>query len=129
VLLSLPRCPNIRILVLNNSKVSWQDALLVGECMPSLAELYLCGNDITSLEASPDAGKAAQVAFPCLQHLDLTDNALRGWASVQPLAQLKQLTELKLSHNRLCEASINGTLPLPLALLSHHAMSSSTSMW
>ncbi|GLC39842.1 hypothetical protein PLESTB_001293600 [Pleodorina starrii] len=45
--------PGLRVLVLNDCGLGWGDVLRVAPSLPSLEELHLCGNPITSLHPPP----------------------------------------------------------------------------
>ncbi|GFR48709.1 hypothetical protein Agub_g10665 [Astrephomene gubernaculifera] len=45
--------PGLRVLVLNDCGISWQDVLQVAPQLPSLQELHCCGNSIPSLHPAP----------------------------------------------------------------------------
>lgn len=124
-LAALPPCAHVHTLVLNGCALSWQDAVHVGRCMRGLKELYMGENDVAALNCLESDSELA-AAFPELRVLDLTDNALPGWAATRPLAALPQLTELKLSGNSLRAVGAPGahdprrTTPRRRAWCGHH---------
>jgi Leucine-rich repeat (LRR) protein len=138
----------LHTLVANRCHTTWRDVVSLAAQLPSLQELYLSGNAITSLdpacEASEGTGQqatgtaerlvsagksaapltAARAVLTQLTLLDLTDNELAGWESIKPLLQLRSLAELKLSGNRLGTIQLAGTaLPYELHRLSVRVLS------
>ncbi|XP_010427979.1 PREDICTED: tubulin-folding cofactor E-like [Camelina sativa] len=95
---SLPQLNNIRVLVLNNSGVSWNQVENLRRSLPGIEELHLMGNmisSITSMSSSDDQ------AFNSLELLNLDDNCISDWSEVLKLAQLPCLEQLYLNKNKL----------------------------
>jgi hypothetical protein len=64
--------------------------LAVRGCLPSLREVYVCSNKLECLRV-PDLATTAEqmrVAFPVLQHLDLTQNSISSMEQVNVLRLL-----------------------------------------
>ncbi len=63
--------------------------------LPSLEELYVCGNRITSLDAVEQ--------FPALDVLDVRDNALETLEAVRGLRFLTTLSSIMISGNTVAQ--------------------------
>lgn len=130
---AVPVLPSLATLVLNGCGVSWPQAVALGQRLPGLRELRLCGNGISSLHlpaagaaGAAEAGDAAQqeamlaAAFSQLRVLDLEGNALAGWGEVQLLSRLPALQALQLGGNALASVRYShgerGLCHLPLLL-------------
>lgn len=114
---------SLRVLVLSNTALTWRDAAAAARQMPTLEEMHVCGNGISSLsevdEPSNDVGAAARAAdeaelnpaeddgfeyttgLESLKVINLSDNALSAWTEVWRLSRLPKLENLLLSDNRL----------------------------
>ncbi|XP_010535837.1 PREDICTED: tubulin-folding cofactor E [Tarenaya hassleriana] len=86
---------NIRVLVLNNTGVTWTQVEMVGRSLPLLEELHLLGNKIAAVTSPADQ------SFNSLRLLNLDDNCFSDWGEVLKLSQLRCLEQLYLNNNKL----------------------------
>lgn len=85
----------VRRLVLINTHISWSTVHTLTRSAPLLEELFLCLNDLSSVEPS---GRPC----PSLRLLQITDNLLRLWSEVRKLGLMfPRLTALVLANNPL----------------------------
>ncbi|CAL9240301.1 unnamed protein product [Arabidopsis halleri] len=107
VITSLPQLKNIRVLVLNNSGLSWTQVEILRRSLPGLEELHLMGNMIPALTSTSSSDGQA---FNSLRLLNLDDNCISDWSEVLKLSQLPCLEQLYLNKNKLTHIfhSVNG---------------------
>lgn len=85
----------VRRLVLINTHISWSTVHTLTRNMPQLEELFLCLNDLTSVEHSG-------TPCPSLRLLHITDNRLHLWSEVRKLGLMfPRLSALILANNPL----------------------------
>ncbi|OLL23108.1 Tubulin-specific chaperone E [Neolecta irregularis DAH-3] len=91
----------VKLLALNANWLVWDQASVVqiSEYFPSLEELQLGANFITTLEIT-------SLIFPCLKILHLHNNKLTDWSQLASLSRLMHLSYLNLSGNKLSKTSI-----------------------
>ncbi|GIL78417.1 hypothetical protein Vretifemale_7882 [Volvox reticuliferus] len=81
---SLTLLPSLRVLVLNDCGVAWQDVISVAPALPSLEELHLCGNPIGHLQPPPPPSPPPPPAAGQRQHQRPAHTAqLQGPSEVQ----------------------------------------------
>lgn len=104
---SLPQLKNIRVLVLNNTGVSWTQVEKLRPSLPALEELHLMGNMISSITST---SSSEDESFNSLRLLNLEDNCILEWSEVLKLSQLPCLEHLYLNKNKLSRIfhSVNG---------------------
>jgi len=105
---SLPQLKNIRVLVLNNSGLSWTQVEILRRSLPGIEELHLMGNMISTITSTSSSDDQA---FNSLRLLNLDDNCISDWSEVLKLSQLPCLEQLYLNKNKLSRIfqSVNGT--------------------
>lgn len=103
VVSTLWRFPNVKNLVLNQTLVRWKDLLvLLDRHFPQIEELYLVDNEYSDAdfallsEAKESRTQQTQSWMQTLEVLDLSQNRLRSWTTLQEtvgasLVNLKQL--------------------------------------
>lgn len=84
----------LRILNLNYTKVSWNQAIQIGKCFPNLEELHLCYNDIDDITIDLKLD-----CFLKLCYLNLEGNHIKSWTQLKSLLDFKSLVKLSLSNN------------------------------
>ncbi|OMJ13935.1 Tubulin-specific chaperone E [Smittium culicis] len=94
------RLPLLNDLSLSNNLIrNWETVVNISKTdIPSLVELVLSNNDITSLKSSEDEISSV---FTNLERLDLQDNQLESPDTLKPLSTLKKLKYLNISGNKL----------------------------
>ncbi|KAF8115412.1 hypothetical protein N665_0027s0028 [Sinapis alba] len=104
---SLPQLKNIRVLVLNNTGLSWTQVEDLRPSLPALEELHLMGNMISSITST---SSSEDQTFDSLRLLNLEDNCISEWSEVLKLSQLPCLEHLYLNKNKLSRIfhSVNG---------------------
>ncbi|GAA6051813.1 hypothetical protein JCM3770_004986 [Rhodotorula araucariae] len=127
----LPRLTRLNLEA--NQLDDWPALVEELSCLPTLAELVLTNNRISSLELAASSPAAATDpsptphSLPHLRHLSLTDNCLSAWStSVDALASsapsaLPSLAGLRLSGNPLLASILSATpaldaIPAPVDL-------------
>ncbi|VVA94930.1 unnamed protein product [Arabis nemorensis] len=93
----LPQLKNIRVLVLNNSGMSWTQVEKLRLSLPDIEELHLMGNMISAITSTSSENQA----FNSLRLLNLDDNCISEWNEVLKLSQLPCLEQLYLNKNKL----------------------------
>merc|ERR1719153_707481 len=79
------------------SGYTWSDILHLAVHLPCLSVLQIHNNSISSLSSFDPS------LFSCLVELDLDGNNLTSWTHVEHLAELPQLTHLRLNGNQLTD--------------------------
>ncbi|XP_052117119.1 tubulin-folding cofactor E isoform X1 [Arachis duranensis] len=92
----LPPLESIRILVLNNTGVDWEQVELLRQSLTAIEELHLIGNNISRV--LPMSSSFVQ-GFNSLRLLNLDDNCIAEWDEVMKLSQLRCLEQLYLNKN------------------------------
>ena len=106
--LQVPECTagarfgQLRVLVLNSTRMTWPDAVSCSRQIPLLRELHMAKNQLTSLSAGCDLPDA----FPSLDYLDLDSNEISEWSEVRRLAHLPCLKKLTMSSNQLLDITM-----------------------
>ncbi|CAA7052339.1 unnamed protein product [Microthlaspi erraticum] len=95
---SLPQLKNIRVLVLNNTGLSWTQVEHLRRLLPGLEEVHLMGNMISAITSTSSSDDEA---FKALRLLNLDDNCISEWSEVLKLSQLPCLEQLYLNKNKL----------------------------
>lgn len=98
--ISLPA--SIRLLDLNGNSLSWECIVCTFGHLPSLCALYAGDNCISSVELNSSALEKLSVAssiqiFQGLSLLSLSFNPIADWRSINELASLTNLRELRIS--------------------------------
>lgn len=102
----------LKVLVLSRTGVSWKDAATAAQHMPSLVELHLCENGMSSLGSSrisaatddnPETISDFEFAagLDHIKKINLDDNAIASWQEVWRLSRLPSLEALQLSGNKI----------------------------
>ncbi|KAK3035014.1 hypothetical protein RJ639_033928 [Escallonia herrerae] len=103
----MPQLNNIRILVLNNTGLSWMQVEILGNLLPAIEELHLMGNQISELMvimailAIELTSSTTVQGFESLRLLNLEDNCLANWDEILKLSQLRSLEQVHLNKNSL----------------------------
>jgi len=113
---------HLKILVLNNTTTTWEQALSLATFFPDLEELHLEANGISFTGSSPeevphaeeaaagDSGPAAlpkpaesqaNCPFPALHRLNLSKNGISNWNTMLQFARWPNLRHLMLNGNAL----------------------------
>jgi len=87
--------PNLRVLVLNHTGVSWADVVTAVTPLSNLQELHVGYNDITVLDPAP--------SLPSLELLDISGNKLSHWDDANAISAWPALHRLLLVDNPLHE--------------------------
>ncbi|XP_071110909.1 tubulin-specific chaperone cofactor E-like protein [Haliotis cracherodii] len=100
--------PAVENLVLNKTGITWTEVEALGQRLPSLRELHVCGNDFEDLECE-------WKHFSKVECLRLNNNTIKSWSEVWKLRTLTNLKNLILSGNPLqdvhYEPSCQGNQP------------------
>ncbi|XP_057793739.1 tubulin-folding cofactor E [Salvia miltiorrhiza] len=97
-ILSTPRLSNIRILVLNQTGVVWDQMEALKDALPHMEELHLMGNKLR--EITPVSSAFVQ-GFDTLRLLNLDNNCISAWDEIVKLSLLHSLEQLFLNNNNL----------------------------
>jgi len=88
----------LRVLILNDTMVSWEEISLLLPLFPCLRELYLSGNRLSSVQLTSTSS---------LSTLQLNNNLIRTWDEVEKLGPLLPcLQDLYLSGNPLHQIAV-----------------------
>jgi hypothetical protein len=103
----------LHVLVLSRTGVPWTSVCALARGMPALQELHLAGNALTALVGGGREGAAAEdgdfvAGLDSLKLLNLSDNAVAGWAEVWRLSRLPALETLMLAGNPVPAVSYHG---------------------
>ncbi|KAH7681405.1 Ubiquitin-like protein [Dioscorea alata] len=90
----------IRVLVLNNCGVTWEQVEKLKPSLESIEELHLMANNLQSIVPSPPPTKFVE-GFDSLHLLSLEDNFIDDWDEVVKLCHLRSLEQLHLNNNNL----------------------------
>ncbi|KAL2580336.1 hypothetical protein AAZV13_15G118000 [Glycine max] len=82
----LPLLKNIKVVVLNNTGVDWEQ--LLRQSLTTIEELHIMANNISRT-----------LGFHYLQLLNLEDNCIDEWKEIMKLSQLRCLEKLYLNRN------------------------------
>nr|XP_002741754.2 PREDICTED: tubulin-specific chaperone E-like [Saccoglossus kowalevskii] len=93
---------NVSELFLNYMKLTWKDIVQLSPVLPSLKNLHVCFNDISTIPRLDNS-------FESLELLNLESNNIADWKSVQHLGQLPRLSSLILNMNSIPEISFKET--------------------
>ncbi|GLD99409.1 hypothetical protein PINS_up008128 [Pythium insidiosum] len=125
------RVPQLKRLVLNQTSTDWKTlTTLLGRHFPMLQELYFAGNgirdtDLQDIDLAPSDTALSHEWLASLETLDLSDNALRSWKTLQ--TQLGQFTsnlkQLVLNNNRISTLATGSDASLPAAFQALMALS------
>ncbi|GAV68308.1 hypothetical protein CFOL_v3_11811 [Cephalotus follicularis] len=96
--IGLPELKSIRILVLNNTGITWTQVEILKYSLPSIEELHLMGNSLSIIMSTLTS--TAQ-GFNSLRLLNLDDNCIVEWSEIVKLSQLRSLEMLYLNKNNL----------------------------
>ena len=105
----------LKVLVLNDTNITWQEMCSLSVYLPELRELYLNLNGIETFRR-----KGKDSPFPKLHTLSLDGNAVKDWSEVEELGRsLPNLQKLHLSQNALreIERSTSSVFPTLKSLL------------
>ncbi|XP_077231741.1 tubulin folding cofactor E / Pfifferling (PFI) isoform X2 [Tasmannia lanceolata] len=98
----LPLLQNIRILVLNNCGIIWNQVETLKQSLPAVQELHLMANKLRTIEPANAGSTSTYVqGFEFLQVLNLEDNCIDMWDEILKLSQLRRLEQLHLNKNNL----------------------------
>ncbi|KAJ6825185.1 tubulin-folding cofactor E [Iris pallida] len=98
----LPSLEHIRIFVLNNCGVTWEQVEKLKASLPKIEELHLMGNRLRTIMLSPPAPVRSIVeGFDSLRLLNLEDNLINSWDEIVKLSHLRSLEQLHLNKNNL----------------------------
>ncbi|KAL4590935.1 hypothetical protein LXL04_003882 [Taraxacum kok-saghyz] len=89
---------NIRILVLNNTTITWSQIEVLKDSLQAIQELHLMGNKLK--EITPTSSNIVK-GFDTLRILNLEDNYIADWTEILKLSQLKCLEQLHLNKNNI----------------------------
>ncbi|GAU46622.1 hypothetical protein TSUD_377880 [Trifolium subterraneum] len=92
----LPLLKSIRVLVLNNTGVDWEQVELLRQSLTTIEELHIMGNNISRI--LPVSSSMVQ-GFDSLRLLNLEDNCIAEWSEIMKLSQLRCLEQLYLNKN------------------------------
>ncbi|XP_057433128.1 tubulin-folding cofactor E [Lotus japonicus] len=92
----LPLLKSIRVLVLNNTGVDWEQVELLRQPLMAIEELHIMGNNISRI--LPMTSSMVQ-GFDSLRLLNLEDNCIAEWKEIMKLSQLRCLEQLYLNKN------------------------------
>ncbi|XP_061366915.1 tubulin-folding cofactor E isoform X2 [Gastrolobium bilobum] len=92
----LPLLKSIRVLVLNNTGVDWEQVELLGLSLTTIEELHIMGNNISRI--LPVSSSMVH-GFDSLRLLNLEDNCIAEWNEIMKLSQLRCLEQLYLNKN------------------------------
>lgn len=96
---------HVKVLVLNHTKLNWQQIEHIKDHFPTLEEMHLVGNDIKNLPLREDdveeRGTSWVERWSTLRVMELSHNAISDWGEICKLAQLPQLQRLHLNDNHL----------------------------
>ncbi|XP_047342032.1 tubulin-folding cofactor E [Impatiens glandulifera] len=98
-ILGFPQVKEIRILVLNSTGLSWTEVETLEHSLPTLEELHLRGNKLSSIKSIPPS--ITVQGFDSLLLLNLEDNCISDWNEILKLSQLRRLEQLYLNKNTL----------------------------
>ncbi|CAL5184106.1 unnamed protein product [Lathyrus oleraceus] len=93
----LPLLKSIRILVLNNTGVDWEQVELLRLSLTTIEELHIMGNNISKI--LPVSSSSMVQGFDTLRLLNLEDNCIAEWSEIMKLSQLRCLEQLYLNKN------------------------------
>ncbi|THU69159.1 hypothetical protein C4D60_Mb08t11470 [Musa balbisiana] len=94
----LPSLVSIRVLVLNNCGITWNQVEKFKESLPAIEELHLMANNLSMI--GPTSSSYAQ-GFDTLRILNLEENCIKSWDEILKLSYLRSLEQLHLNRNRL----------------------------
>ncbi|KAL0539154.1 hypothetical protein IC582_023334 [Cucumis melo] len=89
---------HIRILVLNNTGITWMQVEILKHSLPAIEELHLMGNNIS--EVKPESSSMVE-GFNLLRLLNLENNCIAEWNEILKLGQLRSLEQIQLNNNKL----------------------------
>ncbi|CAL9038104.1 unnamed protein product [Musa banksii] len=89
---------SIRVLVLNNCGITWNQVEKFKESLPAIEELHLMANNLSMI--GPTSSSYAQ-GFDTLRILNLEENCIKSWDEILKLSYLRSLEQLHLNRNRL----------------------------
>ena len=114
--------PKLRVLVLNGTRLSWENTVSRSFQMPALTELHIASNGISTLRTDYSLCEA----FPVLELLDLDNNGIQTWSEIWRLSDLPNLTKLTMNHNLLENITVDTDTPtsVPFAQLKSLSVSS-----
>ncbi|XP_042036199.1 tubulin-folding cofactor E-like [Salvia splendens] len=98
VILCMPQLSNIRILVLNQTGVLWDQVEALKDALPQVEELHLMGNHIRKI--TPMSSDFVQ-GFDTLRLLNLDNNCISTWDEIVKFSQIRRLEQLLLNNNNL----------------------------
>jgi len=103
----------LKILVMNNAHLTWEDICRLSTVMPNVEELYVNGNAIGDF-----VSKSCKARFRNLRILCADDNSVTSWSEVESLGrQIPTLEKLHLSGNALAEIHSSAAFPRLKTLL------------
>ncbi|KAJ1414425.1 Ubiquitin-like domain superfamily [Sesbania bispinosa] len=92
----LPLLKSIRVVVLNNTGIDWEQVELLRQALTTIEELHIMGNNISRI--LPVSSSMVQ-GFDSLRLLNLEDNCIAEWNEIMKLSQLRCLEQLYLNKN------------------------------
>ena len=97
----------LKILVMNNARLTWDDICRLSVIMPNVEELYVNGNAIGDF-----VSKSCKARFRNLRILCADDNSVTSWSEVESLGrQIPTLEKLHLGGNALAEIYPSDAFP------------------
>ncbi|XP_022939765.1 tubulin-folding cofactor E [Cucurbita moschata] len=90
---------HIRILVLNNTGITWMQVETLEHSLPTIEELHLMGNKISTV--TPESSSPMVQGFNLLRLLNLENNCIAEWSEILKLGQLRSLKQIQLNNNKL----------------------------
>lgn len=100
----------LKVLVLNDTNITWQEACSLSAYLPELRELYLNSNGIETFHLTSEYSP-----FPKLHTLSLDGNAVKDWSEVAEVGRaLPNLQKLHLCQNQLREIERKNVSMFPM---------------
>lgn len=97
-IVGMSQLKNLRILVLNNTGISWVQVEVFKDSLLVIEELHLMANKLR--EITPTSSTKVQ-GFDFLRLLNLEYNHLVDWGEILKLSQLRSLEQLHLNNNKI----------------------------
>ncbi|XP_066566857.1 tubulin-specific chaperone cofactor E-like protein isoform X1 [Amia ocellicauda] len=98
-------CPSLRLLhITDNNLQDWNEVRKFGVLFPSLENLVLANNNLTSIQ---DSGDTLCRLFPCLRSINLHNSGLNSWEDIEKLNFFPKLEEVRLQGIPLLQTYTN----------------------
>ncbi|XP_042388414.1 tubulin-folding cofactor E-like isoform X1 [Zingiber officinale] len=94
----IPSLGGIRVLVLSNCGITWNQVEELKESLSAIQELHLMKNNIQIIVC---ASNARGQGFDSLRVLNLEENHIESWDEILKLSYLRSLEQLHLNRNKL----------------------------